>query len=235
MARQGPSPTTFWLESLAAGGLGLLVGVLVGLAVSPVVGSIVGSLAAVAAAFLAFKTTRRDKAARDDHSPPPESSDPITTNVRRGLLLRTQLVRMIAFTIACLLGVVSGVLLRSYDKLAPSQSARYESWKAIGFSPEDSRKLVAFHDLGYVPGEPIPPEGRVAGETTDRVSGALVNAKADACGELKSVLKSSDPSSIVDSFKARGGDFEIAAITAEWIPKSERTRFLTEIRKNRCS
>ena len=114
----------------AGTGFGLLLGILVGLSDSPVVGIVVGSLAALIAGYLGVK----DKKA-------PEQGRVSILNALRGGF----------FSFACIIGVLSGVYIRTHNYLSPPEQdlkQQKAKWTAIGFSDDEAKLIVVCRELG---------------------------------------------------------------------------------------
>ncbi|MEO6973488.1 MAG: hypothetical protein ABI135_08730 [Rhodoferax sp.] len=106
--------------------MGLMLGLLLGLSSAPVVAVVVGAIAALLGSIVLPQLPSKS----------PEGDERRTTiDLRAG-----------ALGLACVVGILCGIWLRTHDALSPKKptlSERLEQWKSIGFSPEEARVLVA--------------------------------------------------------------------------------------------
>jgi hypothetical protein len=155
-------------------GVGLLLGLLLGLAVSPVVSAIIGTLSSLLAILLGLN---------ENYLSPVKS------------------IRIGAFGVFCVIGILSGMYIRSHNSMAPPLHKLYDEYKAMGFSEKEAREFIAYQEFDLVPGtwskavtavstdsiastdQPAP----VNNETKFVASGENMNAK-----KRKSVLYSSE-------------------------------------------
>ena len=137
-------------EAFAGSGLGLLVGMLLGLSSASVVGIVVTALTAGLAAFLGLvRTEGPDRA-----------------------------LRIGFFGLACAIGVIGGLALRSGAWLAPNVQADVARWEDAGFPKEEARSLVAFQRLG------VRPTARETGPAPTPI-GALFSGHTGLCSRLE--------------------------------------------------
>ena len=111
-------------------GIGLLVGLLLGLSSAPVVGMVVGSVTALLASLLGVGLPSKG----DDQSPISRERQQSLIGLRAG-----------PFRLACIVGMFSGIYMRTHDLLSPPPTGlkeRYEELQSIGFSPERARELL---------------------------------------------------------------------------------------------
>jgi hypothetical protein len=109
-------------------GLGLMLGLLLGLSSTPVVAVVVGAIAALLGSIVLPHVP--SKAAAGD-----AAETRATIDLRAG-----------AFGMACVVGILGGIWLRTHDVLSPKTPTlieKLEQWKSIGFSPQEARVLVA--------------------------------------------------------------------------------------------
>ena len=149
------------VESVAAGGLGLLTGTLLGLSVAQVVGGVIGALTALLAAFFGLST----------------ASDQLRTDVLRAT-------RIAAFAFACWIGVVLGLTARTHEWLGASVKTQVDAWVAAGATKPDALAYVAYGQLGIVPVNrtvaviPAPPRN---------TPGLFANHGIDPCQDLMNI------------------------------------------------
>ena len=100
---------------MAVGSLGLLIGLLVGLSTSPVVGTFVGTIAALAVTLLSagLGTKSKDK-------------DPISKKANEAQPVKFNYAAIVGFSLFCILGIISGIWLRTHDILSPSLERRLD-------------------------------------------------------------------------------------------------------------
>jgi hypothetical protein len=136
----------------AGGGMGLLVGVLLGLSVAQAVGGVIAALSALIGGFLGL------------------TGGGSVRSWRTG-----------SFGLACVIGVLLGLFVRSGAVLAPSIEQDVAQWQRAGFSKEQALSYVAFARLG------IKPAGAemTARPTADATSNALFADRAGVCARLQ--------------------------------------------------
>lgn len=116
-------------QNLFAGiGLGLLVGLLLGLSVSNTVGGAIAALTGLLAVFFGLN-------ASVGQSPKPESS----------------LVRITAFSFACVFGVMGGISFRTHGWLSPTIKDQVTSWKNAGYDDAEAKRIVKESFSGSTP------------------------------------------------------------------------------------
>ena len=117
--------------SIAA--LGLLLGILTGLSTSPVVGSLVGTLATVLVVSVNYLLkTHHDRR---------ESAPPV--DPRNQDLFPLQGYWLAVFCLSCIVGVFSGIWIRTHDLLSPSIRTKVHWWTEAGYPEDEARKIVA--------------------------------------------------------------------------------------------
>lgn len=114
-------------------GLGLLVGFLVGLSATPMVGLVVGAITALLASFLGLRTKDNPEVASE-------------TAVQQQRLILTG-IRTGTFALACAVGVLSGMHVRTHNLMSPSLLEKKQELVALGFSPDEARLMVAEQKL----------------------------------------------------------------------------------------
>lgn len=115
-------------QVFSGAGLGLMLGFLLGLSSAPVVAAVVGAVAALLGAIIVPHL-------------PSKAAVPGEQEPRTGIDLRAG-----ALGVACVGGILAGIWLRANDVLSPKPltvSESFQQWRAIGFSPEEARALVA--------------------------------------------------------------------------------------------
>jgi hypothetical protein len=106
-------------------GVGLLLGLLLGLAVSPVVSAIIGTLSSLLVVLL---------------------------GLNESYLNPVKSIRIGAFGLFCVIGILSGIYIRSHNSLAPSLQSLNKEYKSLGFSDKDARDFIAYQEFNLVPG-----------------------------------------------------------------------------------
>src|SRR5271154_3948158 len=107
-------------QNLWAGvGLGLLVGILLGLSVSNAVGAALAALTGLLTAFFGLVSASKE-------SPQSEAS----------------LVRIAAFSFACVFGVIGGISFRTHGWLSPSIQEQVTGWEQAGYGQAEARQIV---------------------------------------------------------------------------------------------
>jgi MFS family permease len=103
-------------------GLGALVGLLVALSTAHVVGSVIAALVALLAGFFGLSKVELDKGWRIG-----------------------------SFGLACIVGIIAGLMIRNGGDLVPTVQSQIEDWTTAGYSAEQARELVALQRLGVKP------------------------------------------------------------------------------------
>ena len=109
-------------QIFSGAGLGALVGLLVALSTAHVVGSVIAALVAVLAGFFGLSKIELD----------------------RGW-------RIGSFGVACVVGIIAGLMIRNGGDLLPTVESQIEEWTAAGYPAEQARELVALQRLGVKP------------------------------------------------------------------------------------
>ncbi|HEY9114971.1 MAG TPA: hypothetical protein VIN10_09725 [Bacteroidales bacterium] len=107
-------------------GVGLLLGLLLGLAVSPVVSAIIGTLSSLLVVLLGLK---------------------------ENYLNAVKSIRIGAFGLFCVIGILLGMYIRSNNALAPSLQSLYDEYTAMGFSEKEARNFIAYQEFDLIPSE----------------------------------------------------------------------------------
>lgn len=155
-------------QLFSGAGLGLMLGVLLGLSSAPVVAVVVGAIAALLGSLVLPQLPAK--------SPQEGSTDErrVAIDLRAG-----------AFGLACVLGVVGGIWLRTHDALSPKQNPlkeKLEQWQSIGFEPEEARVLVARSEgFGPAASAPVAP---ATGDTALTQYSVLFGDKTTRCAQL---------------------------------------------------
>jgi hypothetical protein len=151
-------------------GMGLLLGIIMGLSASEVVQTIFGVLTALLGAFLGFD--RRSFSGMEAEEYEKEKYNALYTGLRAG-----------SFGIAVVVGILSGMYIRTQEVLTMSVEKRIKQWTDADFEPDYARKLVAYQMLS------IDPQTGETGPLTEvqRITqGVLFNAaqRASLCGTI---------------------------------------------------
>ncbi|MEM8489764.1 MAG: hypothetical protein AAF756_02980 [Pseudomonadota bacterium] len=121
-------------------GIGFLVGLLVGLSATPMVGLVVGAITALLASFLGLTT-------KDNPATPSE------TDAQKQRLILTG-IRSGTFAVACAVGVLAGMYIRTHDSLSPSLLERKQELLGLGFTEDEARLMVTQTPTGSEASEP---------------------------------------------------------------------------------
>lgn len=155
-------------QVFASMGIGSLIGLLVGLSASPVVGIVVGALAALVAPVIEMRLAEVGG-----------SSDNKEVSIARQKLVG---LRAGFFCITCIVGVLSGVLMRTHQVLSPSAPTwreQLEELKSIGVDTATAQSLVVARILSQ---PPIP--NHLGGGKDDVLSSVLFGGTEDRCQQL---------------------------------------------------
>jgi len=159
-------------ELFAGAGTGLLLGLLLGLSASPVVGVVVGALAALLAALIGLPMPGKSTATTATAAA--EASSPARRKAAHW--------RAAVFSLACMLGLLFGLYVRTHDLLSPaprSLQAQVDELKALGFTADQARRIVVLHRLDDAP---LPPAAPAAAPSSK--NSALFSAQAERCERL---------------------------------------------------
>ncbi len=113
-------------------GIGVLIGILLGLSASPVVGMVVGAVTAMLTSLIGTDW--------------PAAKTPTTEPAERDRQQRLMAVRAGCFGLACVMGIFSGIYMRTHHVLSPPQPTmkeQFDAYRSIGFSAQQARSLVA--------------------------------------------------------------------------------------------
>ncbi len=147
-------------------GIGLLVGIIVGLSVSPVVKTILGTLAGLLAAFLGLQDSFFSKQKEQDSSK--VESRMKMSGIRSG-----------SFGLACVLGILLGIVLRTNEVLTISVKEHVGRWVEAGYDSSTARDLVVYQRLRIMPDSAsFKVDSTLAGKTIDGSAGFLFSKKA---------------------------------------------------------
>jgi hypothetical protein len=144
-------------------GMGLLVGIIVGLSVSPVVKTILGALAGLLAAFLGLQDSFYSKQQEED-----------ATKVYDRIKMSS--IRAGSFGLACAVGILFGVFVRTHDLLTITIKDQVQRWVDAGYNDDYARALVVYQKFKILPDSgkfKIDTRVAEAGETIDPASGFL--------------------------------------------------------------
>lgn len=175
---------------LTGTGVGLFLGLLLGLAVSPVVSGVIGTLSSLLVVLLGL-------------------NDKYLTAVK-GL-------RIGAFGLFAVAGVLLGMYVRTNDALSPTTVDLKKQYTEAGFSEEQSLYLVSQRVFGNVPPGWFGTSTEQAVVQTASLnphSSVLFSAGIDAgeCYMLKSVHAGFPKSEVLNSFRRAGGTWEKIAL-----------------------
>jgi hypothetical protein len=117
-------------------GVGLLLGLLLGLAVSPVVSGVIGTLSSLLVVLLGLN----------------EKLFTVVKSVRIG-----------AFGLFAVVGILAGLYIRSHSPLAPSMADLKKEYTDLGYPDSVARDFIAYQEFGLIPESW---KGRIAVTTT---------------------------------------------------------------------
>lgn len=105
-------------------GVGLLLGLLLGLAISPVVSAIIGTMSSLLLVLLGLNENYMNAA---------------------------KSIRVGSFGVFCVIGILTGIYIRSNNALAPSLSELYTEYKKVGFSEKEAHDFIAYQEFDITP------------------------------------------------------------------------------------
>lgn len=156
-------------------GIGLLLGILWSLSVSPVIGGVIATLSSLLALFLGLSE---------------KYIDPLKS------------IRIGAFGIAAVAGVLLGLYIRSNDPFTPTMRDKMDQYLAIGYTEDQARAFITKSIEADT--------GKTRREANVLYSGTV---DAGACDDLQ-YAKEGSPE-IVNTFKSAGGAWKELAETFE--------------------
>lgn len=216
-----------WSNYLAGASLGALLGSLVGLSVTPIVGSLLGAASAILASYFALRPPSAN----------PDSVDKAPHDNSSALYL----MRISAFSTACLIFIVLGLMARTYGLMEPSLSYKLAQLESVGLSQERALAIL-------FPVPPISPMADAALEppaigTPARASipqmattGVLYSAPSGTCDRLTAEqFPDNDPTKRLNMFRAVGEPWKFYAESAQRIPLEARKEYVEIIWLSLCS
>jgi hypothetical protein len=162
-------------QIFSGAGVGLLLGILLGLSSSPVVSLVVGALAAVLATFIGIRGPNKDSL-----EAPGEATNGAQ---RKGLAFRAG-----AFGFTCIVGLLTGIYLRTHDSLSPprpSLKQQVDELVSVGFSAAEARRIAVLHSLDAERAEAKPADAVRASESAGAVQSTLLfGTSAETCDRV---------------------------------------------------
>ncbi|MBW4891579.1 hypothetical protein KXQ82_17770 [Mucilaginibacter sp. HMF5004] len=152
-------------------GMGLLLGIIMGLSVSEVVKVIMGAMTAILGAFLGFDKQSFTGIGNEEYQKIEENR--LFTALRAGW-----------FGLAVLVGIISGMYIRTHEVFTPTVSANVKQWTDAGYSEDYARKLVAYQRLG------INPSTGAVGPITD--AGKILQSNLFSTEQVRSLCNDLD-------------------------------------------
>ena len=187
-------------------GIGLLIGLLIGMTTLGVVGILIGTLATILLAYTGNK--------EEDSS-------------------QSKAVRIGAFGLFCVIGILSGLYLRVTDAFVPSPAAKVSEWMRDSvFTKEEAKTYYIYDRFAFVP------EGRQIDTLQDRKSSRTVLYGAEAsqsdCDKLEE-YETFDVANKLDAYDRLGGVWSkrIARIKQLSTTEAEQQKML-ELLKGLC-
>jgi hypothetical protein len=133
-------------------GVGLLLGALLGLSISPVVSGVIGTISGLLAVLLGLSE---------------KYINPLKS------------VRIGAFGIFCVAGIILGMYIRTNKGLLPSRQKMMQEYTAVGFSKEEARDFIAYREFGLVPSGWTGKQSEVKGDHQEGTSDSSEQTDAD--------------------------------------------------------
>jgi hypothetical protein len=189
---------------LAGSGVGLLLGIIMGLSVSPVVGTVLGALSAGLLALL---------------------------GIQKGTATNASSLRIAAFGFACVIGLLSGITIRTHSWISPSPEQELARWKAAHFTEDQARQLVLFEQTGVAQKEWTFATQHVVGGSA--ASYLFDSRSSDDCGYLTST-RFPDVSVQLQQFMDKQGAFKDFAIVVQRLPPANQREVLDAALALRC-
>jgi hypothetical protein len=200
----------------AATGIGALLGMLVGMSTAPVVANLVATFTAAAVAFLGLRGSATAPVAAP--GAPAPAAAPASSN--------TLHIRIAAFAIAAIAGILVGVYIRAHDLFSPTAAQRVRAWQEAGVPRRDAVKLLMFRE-GIVPeGWKVDPKHA---PTTQSLS-VLYSATVEEWEEADPKRWGNKPDKSVENWTARGGQWKALAETVKThVPSDQQQQAFTEL------
>lgn len=157
-------------DVLAGASLGVLVGLLVGLSSSPVTATVVGALVALLAGVFGL-------------------ADKIPVGLT-GVGAR----RVMAFSLACSVALIAGVMLRTHQVLSPSTAHIRQQLSDIGISDKvEQMHMIRLLRFGLLPpgAQALGKDGEAAAKVIASSQTTLYAETSDFCAELQTMLRRS--------------------------------------------
>lgn len=196
-------PPRNWLQGLTAVfnglGIGLFLGLLLGLSVSPVVSGVIGTISSLLAILIGLNE---------------KFLDPIKS------------LRIGAFGLFSVVGILLGLYIRANDPFAPSLSDKMEEYLSIGYSEAEAKAFVT----GFI--------------RTDSSSLAIRQANVlyaseieiGACDYLVYATAETAPAELFNTFETAGGIWgEFVTAFKRDLPESVAVLALLTLRDSFCS
>lgn len=187
-------------------GIGLLIGFLIGMTTLGVVGIIIGTLSTI---LLAYLGTREEGTSESNA------------------------LRIGAFGLFCVVGILSGLYLRVTNAFLPSPSAEVSEWMKDGiFTQEEAKTYYIYDRFAFVP------EGQVIDTLKDRKSGrtilySVASTQSD-CDKLED-YEAYRVTNKLDAYDKLGGVWRgVAQIKQLTTSESEQLKML-ELLKGLCN
>jgi hypothetical protein len=200
-------------------GIGLLLGIIVGLSVSPTVKVIMGSLAGLLAAFLGLQDSFYSKQQEQDFS-----------KVQNRIKMSS--IRSGSFGLACVFGILLGVVFRTHDVLTISVKEQVQRWVDAGYDSSYARNLVVYQRLRILPdsaGFQINPE--LAANTIDAASGFLFTKKElqNYCVSLKMSKYGNSVENTLEAYDGMKPEIRELAANIRRVPKAHQAKIINAV------
>ncbi len=188
-------------------GIGLLIGFLIGMTTLGVVGIIIGSLATIVVAYIGTKEEGTSE---------------------------TKALRIGAFGLFCVIGILLGLYLRVTDAFLPSPAAEVSEWmKDSIFTQEEAKTYYIYDRFAFLP------EGQEIDTLKDRKSGRTILYGVETTQSDCDKLEDYDAYSVankLDAYDKLGGMWSkgVAQIKQLTTSESEQLKML-ELLKGLCN
>ncbi len=209
-----PSGLQIFIAVLNGLGVGLLLGLLLGLAVSPVVSGVIGTLSSILVVLLGLN----DK----------------YMSILKGL-------RIGSFGIFAVVGVLSGMYIRTHNVLSPDPAELMMEYRALGLEKNEALFYVARQSFDYVPA------GWFGTTLADTVANnkavgtkqsVLFSTEVDVgrCYVLNSVKRSFPKAEVIRAFNRAGGVWQELVNNLEPVlPEKVFIDAMVDLRDSFCS
>ena len=200
------SDTGKGMDWITGASLGLLVGLLVGLSTSPVTATVVGALAALLGGVFGL-------------------AEKLPTG-----LSSAGARRLAAFALACVVALLCGVLMRTYQVLAPSAEHWRAQLKEIGISDErEQNQMLRFLRFGLLPQgvQAAGKDGETAARSFASNQGLLYAENTSFCAGLRDLIRTdAGADDLLSHLRLGGSSTRKVVQTIQDMPPADRLKAL---------